>query len=189
MALVLVARFADAGLEVDARALLHHVRGLVRRRVQIGRTRERDVAPRRVRRSSHRLCRRGGVRAEVGLHPAHVVTPEQLLDATEVREAPGAPRDAALRRGLHPRGIGLGGREDPPLHRVRRRLEGLGQRALAGHALHRAGARVLVEGVGVGAVGPAEQALVAHTASLMNGKTANDTFASAEMRITLDYRR
>jgi len=54
VALVRIARLADPAFELHAATLLHHVRGLMRRRVQIRRRAERD-----------RVAVRVGVRAEL----------------------------------------------------------------------------------------------------------------------------
>jgi hypothetical protein len=99
VALVGVADLADPALEVHAGALLNHVRGFVRRGVQIRRTRERDLVPGRVGFGADRAARGLGVAADVGLDAAHVVAAEQPLDRVRMRQRT-AGAGYAARRGM-----------------------------------------------------------------------------------------
>jgi hypothetical protein len=76
---VCVTRLAYASWQRHARALLHHVRGLVRGRAQIGRGREGNAFTRGVRCCAHRPAGIGGRAADVRLHGAHVVISEAGL--------------------------------------------------------------------------------------------------------------
>ena len=84
--LVAVTGAADATGELDAAALLHHVRCLVGRGVEIRRAAERDAVAGRIGRRSDRGGRLGRDTADRGLHATDVVTPERLLDHRRVRQ-------------------------------------------------------------------------------------------------------
>jgi hypothetical protein len=126
--LVRIAGLAHAAAQLDPGALLHHVRGLVRRRVQIRRFAERHRRAGRIRGRSDLLARLGRRAADVRLDARHVVAPEQRLDLRAVGQRLAGARDALL-----------GDRGDVPaaaavrlaLHRRQCR----GQRALAGGRL------------------------------------------------------
>jgi hypothetical protein len=78
--LVRISNLADAALELNATALLDHVRRLVGHGVQIGALTQHDVITRCVGACAHLAgaCRRA--RAYVGLDPRDVVPPECALD-------------------------------------------------------------------------------------------------------------
>jgi hypothetical protein len=100
VALVRIARLAHAALQLHAAALLHHVRRLVRRRVQAGRAGERDVRAGGVGLGAHRLRRGLRRAAHVGRDAAHVVAAERPLDLLAVRQRPPAAGDALRGRSL-----------------------------------------------------------------------------------------
>ena len=108
---VRVASLAHATRQRHARALLHHVRGLVRSRVQVGRARESDgiargVPPWRPWRS---LASAAGPPTRA-CTPAHVVTSESTLNpARDAGNAPPVPATLRARRLRH-----LGARPGPP---------------------------------------------------------------------------
>lgn len=100
VSLVDVAGRAHAAFEVHATPLLHHVRRLVRGRVQAGRgsgKREVIAAGKRLG-GAHRLRAFGGSRVGVRLHVRDVVRAERLLDRLEMRQRPTGAADAVLRR-------------------------------------------------------------------------------------------
>ena len=84
--LVLVTGLANAAEELHAPALLHHMRGFVRRGVQARRRPERDLVPGRVRFRAH-ACRRGRCcTTHVGADRGHIVRrPERRLDPVCIR--------------------------------------------------------------------------------------------------------
>jgi hypothetical protein len=81
VALVFVPGFALVVLQLDAGALLHHVRGLVGRGVQIGRLGEGDVLSVGERLGPEGLTRLGRGAPDERLGAAEVVLPEGRLDA------------------------------------------------------------------------------------------------------------
>ncbi len=98
MLLVGVAFLADIALERHTGALLDDVRSLVRRRVEIRLTGERNVVAGRVRLRAHGSRPLGGLPADVRLDVADVVATERALDEVAMRQrAAGALR--AVRRG------------------------------------------------------------------------------------------
>jgi hypothetical protein len=101
VALVCVAGLADPALEVHPGALLHDVRGLVRRGVQIWGARERDVVAGSERPRAHRGGACGSVRIGVGLDIIDALASEGALDHICKRQTRRAPRGAPLGGGVH----------------------------------------------------------------------------------------
>ena len=92
-----VATLADAAVEADAAALLHHVRGLVGGEAEIGCGDEADVVAGGEGAGAHDLGGRGGLTTDVGPDVTDVVMTEALLDGGEVGQGRGGALDAAAR--------------------------------------------------------------------------------------------
>jgi hypothetical protein len=87
VALVRIAAAAiDATFVLNAAALLHHVRGLVRRGVKVGGLGERDRVAVRVRLGAERARRLAGLATDMGLDARDVVAAEQALDPIAERQ-------------------------------------------------------------------------------------------------------
>jgi hypothetical protein len=86
VALIDIAGLADATLEVNTRALLDDVCGLVCRGVKTRRACERDVVAGCERFGAHCFAGISRVLIEVGLHAGDVVEAEQMLDDVDVRQ-------------------------------------------------------------------------------------------------------
>ena len=86
MALVFIARRADAPLELDATALLDDVGRFVRSGVQVGPTAEDDMVAGGIGIGVHGARRSGSLRACVCLDRRDVVPAEQTLDGIAVRQ-------------------------------------------------------------------------------------------------------
>jgi hypothetical protein len=83
---VSIARLAHPAVELDPAALLDDVRGLVRRRVKVGRARERDIVARGVRTSADLIGSGGGFASDVRANARDVVLAEARLDSILVRQ-------------------------------------------------------------------------------------------------------
>jgi len=128
VALVRVARLADAALELDTAALLNDVGSLVRRGEQVGALAEHDVVAGRVGVRAHRVGGRARLGPDVGLHRRDVVPAERALDHAVVRQRRARCRDPARRGGVDMVGA-LGVAGPAALHGSGRLV--LDQRALA----------------------------------------------------------
>jgi hypothetical protein len=93
---VTITHRADAAVELNTSALLDHVRGFVRREVDVGTIRERDVVARRVRTGADLRRGVGSVAADMSANAGHVVSAEAGLNLIAVRKR--------LARSLHARG-------------------------------------------------------------------------------------
>src|SRR5262249_50044025 len=80
LTLVLVAGAPEVALELNARALLDRVRGLVRGGVEVGLVRERDLVAARVGLRAERVARLGRRASDERLHARDVVAAEARLD-------------------------------------------------------------------------------------------------------------
>jgi len=94
------ARLVDAALELNAAALLNHVRGLVRRRVEVWLSAERHRVTDGIRSRAELVRGSSCGRPLMGTHTGHVVVAEARLDLGEVgqcraRGHPGAGRQGA----------------------------------------------------------------------------------------------
>ena len=98
VALVGITLFAHATLQVNAAALLHHVRGLVRRRMEARRPSERDIVAGRERLRAHGRGRFARLCTGMSLHPTHVMATEGLLDRLEMGKRTAATACASLGR-------------------------------------------------------------------------------------------
>ncbi len=102
MPLVGIAGLAHAAFELHTRALLDHVRGLVRRRVQVRLAAKGDVITRGIGRSAHLLAGRRGFAADMGAHLAQVVgAAKSPLDLVEVRQGATGSAHAGSSRVMH----------------------------------------------------------------------------------------
>ena len=148
--LVAVAAPSDTAGELDPAALLHHMRGLVRRGVQIGLGFERNLVTRRIRLRADRARRVGRSSTHVGADAADIMMTEQALDLVVVRQLGRRASDAARRRFVDSRAVGFAPRLHDPGRAADRgsRVGGeqTGQRGLARCALHggRLGAMTLL---------------------------------------------
>jgi hypothetical protein len=100
----LVALLADAALQLHAAPLLHHVRCLVGRGVQVGLRRKADAVAGGEGRGAHRRARLGGATAYVRLDAADIVPTERVLNAVGVRKC-GRRILGAVRCGLVDTGL------------------------------------------------------------------------------------
>lgn len=100
MALVVIVCFADAALELNTAALLHHMRGLVGGGVQIGRSTECDVAAGGIRGGPDLCACDRGSPADMGAHAADVVAPKRGLNRLGEGQRAAAAADPLLGRGM-----------------------------------------------------------------------------------------
>jgi hypothetical protein len=134
--LVGISDLADPALQVHAGALLHHVRRLVRRGVEVRRAAERDVIAGGVGLGADRLAGLPGRAADVGLDAADVVTAECGLDAIDVGQFARRLCQAGLGRGVDV--VVLRGRLAVGPSLDGGAVGGLDERVLAGRGLDRA---------------------------------------------------
>ena len=100
--LVCVPGTAHAARELHARALLDHVRGLVRDRVQVGLITKGDVIARGIGFGAHLLAGRCGFAANVGADLAQVIgSAERCLDAVEIGKATAGSAHASGGGAMH----------------------------------------------------------------------------------------
>jgi hypothetical protein len=156
---VRIPRPPELVLQLHAAALLHHVRRLVCRGVQIGAVAERDRIPRRVRLRAQAIARARRGPADERAHVADVVVAERALDLLAVRQRLRRARQAF---GCRLRGVAAprAPRGQPPgqhrrSHGRRRRAE---QRAPRG-ALDRARGALSDLGLTAAGDGPSRTAL------------------------------
>jgi hypothetical protein len=100
---------SDATLQLYAAALLHDVRGLVRRGVEARGEGERDMVPGRVRLGPDRAARGCCRVADVRLDATDVVPSEQALDRVGMRQRTARAGDALRRGVLDGAGFRVGG--------------------------------------------------------------------------------